>query len=96
MPWKHEVVSWRISREGDDKVVGCKEAKVEHNEDLVNLSTSDPYRVLSAQTELPIMKFDAMSTNIVGNWTMEAHVIFRSPMRIYNNENGTGKMTLDE
>lgn len=75
---------------------GCKEAKVEHNEDIVKLSTSDPYHVLSAQTELPIMKFDAMFTNIVDNWTMEAHVIFRSPMRIYNNENGTGKKTLDE
>ena len=61
--------------------MGCK-GKVEHNEDLVKLSTSDPYRVLSAQTEVPIMKLDAMSTNILGNWTLEAHVIFRSPMRI--------------
>ena len=59
MPWQHAVMSLRISREGDDKVVGCREGKVEHNKDLVKLSTSDPYRVLSAQTELPIVKSDA-------------------------------------
>ena len=53
------MISLRISREGDDKVVGCREGKVEHNKDLVKLSTSDPYRVLSAQTELPIVKSDA-------------------------------------